>query len=288
MNIRVPILLFTALATAVLHSCGGSGNHEGFDAPGDVAGIELGAALGTSEGTAQSAPRYLVELSGSQVLPAVDTRHTGQAEFAVDAATGQLFGTVTTSLSEADGGEVEVHLHEGGAGEVGGLVVTLIENVGNVGNRVFEVPANTVLTAAQLTLYNNGSLYVDIHAGQVELRGQLSESSLSLTTGSTLADLQAKVFTPVCSGCHTGGGASLPSVMNLSNADASYNSLVGVFSIGEPNLLRVDAGNAAASLLVHKIEGTQTVGSRMPLRGAKLEPEIIDALVQWINAGAQR
>ena len=137
-------------------------------------------------------------------------------------------------------------------------------------------------------MYNNGSLYVDIHAGQVELRGQLSESSLSLTTGSTLADLQAKVFTPVCSGCHTGGGASLPSVMNLSNADASYNSLVGVFSIGEPNLLRVDAGNAAASLLVHKIEGTQTVGSRMPLRGAKLEPEIIDALVQWINAGAQR
>jgi len=256
MNKRFPLLLHAVLATVVLQSCDGGAINQATQ----VAGIELGAALGTDE--AESAPRYSVELSGSQVLPAVDTRHTGQAEFAVDAVTGQLFGTVTTSLSTITDGDIEVHLHEGGPGEAGGIVVRLIENTVGTGNNVFNVPANTVLTAPQLTLYNSGNLYVDIHTAQVELRGQLSESPPSVE--------------------------SLPSIMNLSNAEASHNSLVGVFSIGEPNLLRVDPGNAVGSLLVHKVEGTQTVGSRMPFRGAKLDPEVIDALVQWIDTGARR
>lgn len=284
MNLRFPLLLHAVLASVALQSCDGGAVSETVP----VAGIELGAALGTDESAAQSAPRYSVQLSGSQVLPAVDTRHTGQAEFAVDAATGQLFGTVTTSLATDTDGDIEVHLHEGAAGEVGGIVVRLIKNVSGVGNYVFDVPANTVLTAPQLSLYNSGNLYVDIHTAQVELRGQLSELPPSVETASTLADLQIKVFTPVCSGCHTGGGESLPSIMNLSNAEASHNSLVGVFSIGEPSLLRVDAGNSADSLLIHKVEGTQRVGSRMPFRGAKLDSEIIDALVQWINTGARQ
>ena len=283
MNTRFPILLFAFLATVAIQSCGGDEVNEASSA----AGIELGAAIGSAEGGTESTRRYSVELSGSQVLPAVDTRHIGQAEFELDEATGQLFGTVTTSLSRAVDGEIEVHLHEGGVGEAGGVVVTLIENVGNTGNSVFDVPANTVLTAPQLSLYNGGNLYVDVHTDQVELRGQLSDIAPSIETVSTLADLQAKVFTPVCSGCHTGRGENLPSVMNLSSAEASYDNLVGVFSIGEPDLLRVDAGNAAGSLLIHKVEGSQNVGSRMPLRGAKLDAEIIDAMVQWINSGAR-
>ncbi len=284
---RVPILLWIALASVVLQSCGGGTVNDVFSEAGDVAGIETGAALGGPDGAVEIAPRYSVQLSGSQVLPAVDTRHTGQAEFAIASATGHLIGTVTTSLSVVNDGEIEVHLREGGAGEVGGIVVTLIENTGNVGNEVFEVPANTLLTASQVALYNSGNLYVDVQANDVALRGQLSELSPVILPASSLADLQAKVFTPVCSGCHSGGGANLPSVMDLSSSVASYSNLVGVFSIGEPDLLRVDPGNAEGSLLVHKVEGTQTVGSRMPFRGAALDAEIIAALVEWISAGAQ-
>ena len=284
MNIRLPHLLCAAIAAAVLQSCDGVAVNEA--TPG--AAIERGAVPEIAAGLADSNSRYTVELSGSQVLPAVDTRHTGLAEFAIDASTGQLFGTVTTSLTTGVDGEIEVNLREGGPGEAGGIVVRLIENSAGAGNNVFDVPPNTILTASQIAMYNNGSLYVDVHAGQVGLRGQLSDLPPAVNTDSTLADLQAKVFTPVCSGCHTGGGESLPSVMNLSSVDASYNSLVGVFSIGEPDLLRVDPGNFVDSLLIRKVEGTQSAGSRMPFRGAKLPTETIDALVQWISAGAHR
>jgi len=282
MNRRFALTRYLPLfcAACVIASCGGGST--GSHSP-EVAGIEMGAALAAPENR-----RYTVELSGSQALPPVNTRHTGRAEFSVDTATGQLHGTVTTSLAADVEGIAEVHIHEGGPGEVGSAVVRLIEAAGDVGNNVFNVPANFFLTPQQLTLYYNGALYVDVHAGSIEIRGQLSDEPPFLALVSELNDLQAKVFTPMCSGCHLGSGANLPAVMNLSTADATYNNLVGVFSIGEPELLRVDPGDADDSLLMHKVQGTQIVGSRMPFRSAKLDAEIIDALANWINAGAPR
>lgn len=269
--------------TLAIASCGGGSTVT--QSP-DVAGIEMGAALAANG--EQESRHYTVELSGSQALPPVDTRHTGLAEFTADTITGQLFGTVTTSLAADADGIAEVHIREGGPDEVGSDVVRLIEAAGNAGNKVFNVPANFFLAPQQLTSYNNGGLYVDIHAGSIEIRGQLSDEPPFLALVSELGDLQAKLFTPMCSGCHTGSGNSLPAVMNLSTADATYNSLVGVFSIGEPELLRVDPGDADNSLVMHKVLGTQSVGSRMPFRGAKLDAQIIDALSNWINAGAPR
>lgn len=120
------------------------------------------------------------------------------------------------------------------------------------------------------------------------------EATFSLdvpASAATLDALQARVFTPNCavSGCHTGpAGDNLPEGMDLSTADASFQSLVGVASLQQTNLLRVAAGDPDNSYLVQKLEGTAASGARMPLGGGVLEQAIIDDIRQWITDGANR
>lgn len=107
----------------------------------------------------------------------------------------------------------------------------------------------------------------------------------------SLDSIQANVFGPTCatSGCHTGpAGPGLPQGMDLSSADASFASLVGVNSLQMPTALRVAPGDASASYLVQKIEGTATAGARMPLGGGPLPQATIDTIRTWIDDGALR
>jgi len=105
--------------------------------------------------------------------------------------------------------------------------------------------------------------------------------------GPTLDQIQAAVFTPSCAtaGCHTGAtGNSLPSGMDLSDADASFASMVGISSLQQPAVLRVAAGDPDNSYLVQKIEGT--AGTRMPAGGRPpLDPAVISEIRQWILDG---
>jgi hypothetical protein len=99
------------------------------------------------------------------------------------------------------------------------------------------------------------------------------------------------VFTPICAGCHSGVGAQLPGVLNLTGVSASHASLVGVASVTSPAVQRVQAGNATNSFLIHKLEGTvpgggAVPGSRMPLGGQPLSAATIAAIRQWIDNGA--
>lgn len=105
----------------------------------------------------------------------------------------------------------------------------------------------------------------------------------------TLDSIQAHVLTPICSSCHTGpASAILPPGMDLSSADASFASLVGVQSLEVPSLARVEPGDPDSSYLVQKIEGTATVGEQMPLGGEPLDATTIAAIREWIAAGAAR
>jgi Bacterial Ig-like domain len=97
--------------------------------------------------------------------------------------------------------------------------------------------------------------------------------------------IQDNVFTPICSKCHI--GASAPEGLQL-DAAHSYNLLVGVASVEEPNLLRVDPGNPDTSYMVLKIEGAPGIeGGQMPLGETPLPQATIDAMRQWITDGAQ-
>lgn len=99
----------------------------------------------------------------------------------------------------------------------------------------------------------------------------------------TLESIQENIFTPKCTQCHSGSGA--PQGLNLKKGQAEGN-LVGVASGEVPDLKRVDPGNPDDSYLIHKLEGTQDVGSRMPIGGSPLSQEQIDAIRQWIADGA--
>ncbi|OED38628.1 hypothetical protein AB833_19050 [Chromatiales bacterium (ex Bugula neritina AB1)] len=268
-------LAVAGIAVAFLQACGSDSDmsEAAVTEPTDFA-----AAL-----SRESTVVLTVDLDGAQVVPVAETRQVGSASFSLDNTTGQLFGSVNTAVS----GVTEVHLHEGEVGEVGAEVLSFFSD----GVNQYTIPAMTFLGTEDADRLRAGQLYVDVHTHahpEGELRAQLSNQAVQLTVSATLDDIQAKIFTPQCSGCHTGGGNTLPSVMNLTNASASYASLVGVFSIGEPDLLRVDSGDAQSSLLVHKLEGTQAVGGRMPLRGNKLQAQSIVAIQQWIDDGAMR
>ena len=118
------------------------------------------------------------------------------------------------------------------------------------------------------------------------------EATFTLTTavaGPTLDELQAAVFEPRCSGCHSGPTSDdLPSGMDMSSADATFNNLVGVPSIQEPALNRVSAGDPDNSYLVQKLEGTAATGRQMPAGGPFLDQAVIDDVRLWIANGANR
>ena len=103
----------------------------------------------------------------------------------------------------------------------------------------------------------------------------------------SLDSIQNNIFTPICSGCHSGPpGPNLPSGMDLSSAAASFSSLVNISSFQEPTIFRVERLNANNSYLIHKLEGTSAQGSRMPQGGPFLDQATIDVIRLWIDTGA--
>jgi hypothetical protein len=107
----------------------------------------------------------------------------------------------------------------------------------------------------------------------------------------TLTQLQTQIFTPICSGCHTGGGTSLPGVQNLT-AGNTFANIVNVPSIEQPSLLRIKPNDAANSYLVQKILGAPGItGSRMPFGCGStanpcLDQATIDLVKTWVSQGA--
>jgi uncharacterized protein (TIGR03118 family) len=105
------------------------------------------------------------------------------------------------------------------------------------------------------------------------------------------SDLYAQIFASAgaghCASCHTGGGTTLPAVMNLSSAANAYAALVDVASIQQPTLRRVNPGDPASSYLINKLEGVNIGNtSRMPLGGPFLDQATIDSVKAWIEQGA--
>ena len=106
----------------------------------------------------------------------------------------------------------------------------------------------------------------------------------------TLDSIQANVFSVNCAipGCHGGGtvqfGLRLDpgfSAGNLINVDSPRDP-----DPAHPSFIRVIPGNPDASFIIQKLEGTQTLGDRMPQFGPYLPQSTIDVIRQWILNGA--
>lgn len=228
-------------------------------------------------------------LDDASVVPPVTNTAAGFAAMTVNETTNTATVHVRTSGVD-DATEAHVHNAPVGQNAAAPLLTLMKDPTAATHWSVEQQP----VTQADRDALANDNLYVDVHTPGSPggaLRGQLTLGGQPPTPPPptvTLTQLQNTIFSPTCSGCHTGGGTSLPSSMNLSTAAASYAALVGVASTEQPTLQRVTASNPDTSYLVRKIEGAPGItGGRMPLGGDRLDATLIANVRAWITAGAQ-
>jgi uncharacterized protein (TIGR03118 family) len=219
------------------------------------------------------------------------------------AAAFDAFGNATTSPGIAvtvnnvpDSTPPTVALTAPLAGNVSGTVAVTATAADNAGiAQVRFLAGVTVIgtaTSAPYTVqWNTAAFTGAVQLTAVALDGagnSTTSTAVAVTVGNapTLASLQTAIFGPRCAGCHTGGGAGLPASMNLSSAGATAAALINVDSVEVPALKRVKPGEPGNSYVIHKVEGTQTVGVRMPAAGAPLDQTTINMIRDWIQAGA--
>ncbi len=119
----------------------------------------------------------------------------------------------------------------------------------------------------------------------LDISGRPLSEGGDVPLAATLASIQANVFNPSCSvsGCHS--GANAPQGLRLDAAN-SFTNLVGIRSREDSSFFRVAPGNPDQSYLIHKLEGTASVGEQMPLGGPPVPQSTIDFVRQWIIDGA--
>ncbi len=218
-------------------------------------------------------------LTGSAEVPPVATLATGQVAVTVDAANLRAAAHINVAGITPTGAELDT----GAVGAVGAQLATLTVDASDPNHYLNEA---ITLTSADATNFTNGLWYGNVssaaHAGG-EIRGQIGVAS---NTAPTLTQLQADIFTPICSVCHTGVGASLPGSQNLT-AGNTYTSIVNVTSIEVPTMKRIVPGDPDNSYLVLKIQGSPgIVGVQMPASGGPLSQAQIDEVRAWVAAGA--
>lgn len=74
--------------------------------------------------------------------------------------------------------------------------------------------------------------------------------------------------------------------MNLSQGQA-YGNIVNVASRQRSSLFRIKPFDVIASYLIHKIQGSDIDGARMPLNRTPLSAETIAKFENWVNEGAE-
>ncbi|HET9389700.1 MAG TPA: hypothetical protein VFO44_08645, partial [Steroidobacteraceae bacterium] len=67
----------------------------------------------------------------------------------------------------------------------------------------------------------------------------------------TFDSIQVNIFTPICSGCHSGAN---PAANLALDAMHSYNDLINVPSTEDPSVVRVKPGSPMQSFLVLHME----------------------------------
>jgi mono/diheme cytochrome c family protein len=233
-------------------------------------------------------------MNGAAVVPPVTTTASGVAATTVDSlASNATVHVNTTGVDDA----TEAHVHKAAAtANNTNNFINLTKDPANPGHWSAELQP---IAASDRTDFTANGWYVDVHtpanaAGAI--RGQIAPTATAPpppppppppSTGTTLTQLQNTVFSPICSGCHTGQGTNLPGAMNLTSSAASFAALVNVASQQQPTVLRVSPSSPDASYLVRKLEGTPGItGSRMPLGGPFLDQATLDQVRSWIATGA--
>jgi CHRD domain/Bacterial Ig domain len=223
------------------------------------------------------------DLAGSQEVPAATVTASGVAATTLDSAASTLTVHLnSTGVDDATAAELDT----AAAGAIGPKLVALTKDSVNMGHWSAEL---ATITASDVANFTANKLYVNVKTPadpNGAIRGQLNASSTPPPAAPTLTQLKSTAFT-VCGGCHTGGGTSLPSSMDLTPAHI-YASIVNVASVEQPALKRIKPGDPNNSYVVQKLEGAAGIsGVRMPFGGPYLDQATIDQVRAWVTAGAQ-
>jgi hypothetical protein len=123
-------------------------------------------ALAACAGMTSSGKNVNVALSGAEEVPPVSAQGSGSGAFTV-ADDGAVSGSVTTKGVQG----TMAHIHMGGKGQNGPVIVPLAKN-----GDTYTAPAGAKLSEAQMQAFKSGNLYVNVHSAANkggEVRGQL-------------------------------------------------------------------------------------------------------------------
>lgn len=139
-----------------------------------------------------SAVFYLGACGNSSSSGTAPINPTGTGSVTLDPVTKIITGSFTTTNITG----TAAHIHDGNVGVAGGAVVPLTQTVAGT----WTVPANTVLTDAQILRLQAGGYYVNVHTvlnSAGEIRGQLLVSGTNANVFNANLTLQQEVPTPI-------------------------------------------------------------------------------------------
>ena len=143
----------------------------------------LGITSGLTNSVTAQEQKFVATLLGQEEVPPTNSQATGMAEFTVTGENAEY------SVNASDiQGVTAGHIHSGGQGENGPIVVTLFKNdsptnevseTGSITADKLEGPMAGKQLADLVTAMSNGETYVNIHTEQNpngEIRGQITIS----------------------------------------------------------------------------------------------------------------
>jgi predicted TIM-barrel enzyme len=161
-----------------------------------LASVALAACGGNGDSTTPPVITKVAALDNVQETTASTSTGVGGGVLTVDTATRTASGFV---VSTGVPGTV-AHIHSAARGVAGDPIVTLVG-----GPEIWVVPDNTTLSAANVTDFQNGNLYYNIHSTAFpdgEIRGQIDTTPTSIK----FASLDNTQETSPADSAATGGG----------------------------------------------------------------------------------
>jgi hypothetical protein len=228
------------------------------------------------------------DLSGDEVVPPVVTMATGKAATTTNLKTRSMVAFVNTQGAD-DATSAGIHVGDSGTN---GAEILPLQQTPEVLSQWSAMTG--ALSVEDFDSYRAAGLYAQVATPAQPngaLRGQIdppdSDQFGDPAPTATLTEIQATVFGPRCSGCHSGPtSGNLPGGMNLSSANESYSALVNVMSL-QVSQDRVEPGDPDNSYLVRKLEGDAGIaGNRMPQGGPFLDQDTMNLIRQWVLDGA--
>ena len=154
------------------------------------------------------------------VPPASVDGASGEATITVNTDTGAISGSV--SVAGLTGPATAAHVHAGGPGEAGPVVVGMESNADG---SVWTVMEGAALDADAIALFEAGNLYINVHTeanAPGEIRGQLVDASAVASGGLTVTLTNTSASQPMT-----------PPIVILHNAPDADNG-ARIFEVGQP------------------------------------------------------